>query len=50
MGMRFLTGGKFSLNGFVGLAFVLERSVNGDATAGVASVTRQVAEKGGHSD
>jgi len=47
MGMRFLTGGESSPNGIIGLAFVLERSVNEDATAGVAPATKGVAEKGG---
>jgi hypothetical protein len=47
MGVRFLTGGESSLNGVVGLAFVLGRSLNGGATRGIAGATRPVAEKGG---
>jgi hypothetical protein len=50
MGMRFLTSGESSPNGIIGLAFVLERSVNEDATASIAPATKGVAEKGGHSD
>ena len=50
MGMRFLTGGESSPNGIIGLAFVLGRSLNEEAKAGVAGATKGVAEKGGHSD
>jgi hypothetical protein len=41
------TGRESSLNGIIGLAFVLERSVNEGATAGIAPATESVAEKGG---
>jgi len=47
MGMKFLTGGESSPNGVIGLAFVLGRSLNDNATAGVAPATKGVAEKGG---
>jgi len=47
MGMGFLTGGESSPKGIIGLAFVLERSVNEDATAGIAPATKGVAKKGG---
>ena len=47
MGVRFLTGGESSLNGIIGLDFILERSVNEGATAGIAPATKGVAEKGG---
>jgi len=47
MGMRFLTGGESSPNCVIGLDFVLERSVNEDATTGIAPATKSVAEKGG---
>jgi len=47
MGVRFLTGGESSLNGIIGLDFVLERRVNEGATAGIAPATTSVAEKGG---
>ena len=47
MGVRFLTGGESSPNGIIGLDFVLERSVNEDATTGIAPATKSVAEKGG---
>jgi hypothetical protein len=50
MGVMFLTGGESSPNGIIGLAFVLERSMNEGATAGIALATKGVAEKGGHSD
>jgi hypothetical protein len=43
----FLTGGESSPNCVIGLAFVLERSVNEDATTGIAPATKSVAEKGG---
>ncbi len=50
MGVRFLTGGESSPNGIIGLDFVLERSMNEGATAGIAPATKSVVEKGGHSD
>ena len=50
MGMRFLTDGEYSPKGIIGLAFVLERSVNEDATAGIAPATKSIAEKGGYRD
>jgi len=42
--VRFLTGGESSPNGIIGLDFVLERSVNEDATTGIAPATKSVAE------
>lgn len=45
--MRVLTGGESSPNGIIGLDFVLERSVNEDATTGIAPATKSVAEKRG---
>jgi len=47
MGMKFLTGGESSPNGVIGLAFVLERSVNEDATTGIAPATRFPLESAG---
>ena len=47
MGMRFLTGGESSPKGIIGLAFVLGRSLNDEASACVAGATNGVAEKGG---
>jgi len=47
MGVMFLTGGESSPNGIIGLAFVLGRSLNGDAITGIAPATKSVAEKGG---
>jgi len=36
-----------STDKIIGLDFVLERSVNEDATTGIAPATKSVAEKGG---
>lgn len=50
MGMRFLTGGEYSPKGIIGLAFVLGRSLNDEATADAAPATKSIAEKGGYRD
>lgn len=45
--MNNVGGGEYSPKGIIGLAFVLGRSLNDEATADAAPATKGVAEKGG---